>query len=230
MPFARLLTLAALACALAVATPSISGAATAGREPNRPSVPAIPSIIENWGFRLAPYDAATQSAGAMSLAPIPFPEGSVIQRPISYFGAGPSRPQDPAGFIDPQMTFILPIGTVVTAIASGRVCWVKKLENDYSDDYSIGIAPACGGNPAAGQGFGTGATWEHEHVMAPRVKVGDRVKAGQPIATVSYYTTQNWLYAAGLGLYEIGILTGSPDGRPMHLCPARYLAPPRRAA
>jgi hypothetical protein len=186
---------------------------------------AIPAIIENWGFRLAPYDPVTQAAGAMPLQALPFPAESVIQTPITYYGGGPARPQDPPDFVDPQMTFILPIGTEVTAIASGRVCSVTKLETGYSDDYSIGIAPRCTKPDPSGRSQGTVATWEHEHVMAPRVKVGDRVVAGQPIAVVSYYTTSNWLYAAGLGLYEIGILTGGPGGRPMHLCPARYLAP-----
>ncbi|MDD2858179.1 MAG: M23 family metallopeptidase [Candidatus Nanopelagicales bacterium] len=189
----------------------------------------IPSIIENWGFDLAPYDAATKMAGSMSLAPIAFPQGSFIDRPISYYGAGAMRPQDPPGYLDPQMTFFLPIGTTVKAIASGRVCTVTKLQNGYSDDYSIGIAPACSVNTAGGHGFGTIATWEHEHVMSPRVKVGDTVTAGQPMAVVSYYKQDNWLYAASLGLYEIGILTGSPAGRPMHVCPALYLKPSAKA-
>lgn len=197
---------------------------------NGSTAAAIPSIIENWGFRLGSYDPATQTAGAMSLRPLPFPADSIIQTPITYYGGGPARPQDPADFIDPQMTFILPIGTEVTAIASGRVCSVTKLQTGYSDDYSIGIAPACTKPDPSGRSQGTVVTWEHEHVMEPRVKVGDRVVAGQPIAVVSYYTTSNWLYAAGLGLVEIGILTGGPGGRPMHVCPAQYLKSSAKAA
>jgi hypothetical protein len=193
------------------------------------AVSDIPSIIENWGFNLGAYDPATRMAGDMSLAPIPFPTGSVAQAPISYYGGGPTRPQDPPDFVDPQMTFFLPINTVVNSIASGTVCWVKKLETGYSDDYSIGIAPACQQDTHNGQGFGTIATWEHEHVMEPMVKYGDKVKAGQPIAKVSYYNSQNWLYSTGYGLYEIGILLGSAQG-PMHVCPAEYLAPKKKAA
>ncbi|MDP2289279.1 MAG: M23 family metallopeptidase [Actinomycetota bacterium] len=198
-----------------------------GSTPAKPA--SIPSIIENWGFDLAPYNPATKMAGAMSLAPIAFPQGSFIEQPISYYGAGSKRPQDPPGFIDPQMTFYLPIGTTVKAIASGRVCTVTKLQNGYSDDYSIGIAPTCSVNTNGSPGFGTIATWEHEHVMSPRVKIGDKVTAGQPIAVVSYYKQDNWLYTSSMGLVEIGILTGSPDGRPMHLCPALYLKPSAKA-
>lgn len=193
------------------------------------AIAELPSIIENWGFDLGAYDPTTKMAGAMSLAPIAFPAGSVSQAPISYYGGGPTRPQDPPNFVDPQMTFYLPINTVVRSIASGTVCWVKKLETGYSDDYSIGVAPACTKDIRNGQGFGTIATWEHEHVMEPLVAFGDKVKAGQPIAKVSYYNAQNWLYSTGYGLFEIGILIGSAQG-PMHVCPSEYIASSKKSA
>jgi hypothetical protein len=188
----------------------------------------IPAVIESWGVDVAPYDAATRKAGALYVGSIPFPSGSVMQAPIQYYGEGPRRETDPPGYVDPQMTFFVPLGTVVRAIASGTVCAVTKLNTGYSDDYSIGIGVSAGGKPACitgpdGKGFGAVATWEHEHVMEPAVKVGDVVKAGQPIAVASYYKKDNWLYTSGYALYEIGILTGSPDGRPMHVCPALYL-------
>lgn len=199
---------------------------------SRPSTSgAIPAVIESWGIDIGPYDAATQTAGDLYVGPIPFPAGSVQTAPVIYYGGGPTRPQDPPDFVDPQMTFYVPIGTTVRAIASGTVCWVKKLETGYSDDFSIGIgvpvdgSPACQSDPATGQGNGTVATWEHEHVMDPQVSVGQQVVAGQEIAVASYYQRSNWLFTAGYALYEIGILTGSPDGRPQHLCPALYLAP-----
>lgn len=191
---------------------------------------AIPSIIESWGFDLAAYDPATRMAGVMSLAPIPFPADSMMQTPITYYGAPATRPQDRPGFVDPQPTFYLPINTAVRSIITGTVCDVKKLNTGYSDDYSIGVAPTCKPDTANGQGFGVPATWEHEHVMEPAVKVGDKVKAGQVIAKVSYYTTSSWMYSAGIGLFEIGILTGTSDGRAMHLCPALYFAPKMKAA
>lgn len=188
----------------------------------------IPAVIESWGIDVSPYDPSTQTAGQMYLGQIPFPPGSTMTAPIQYYGEGPRRPSDPADFVDPQMTFFVPIGTAVHAIASGTVCSVTKLNTGYSDDYSIGIGVSVGGRSACtfgpdGRGFGAVATWEHEHVMEPRVKVGDVVKAGDPIAVASYYTKDNWLYAAGYALYEIGILGSSPDGRPMHVCPALYL-------
>ena len=192
----------------------------------------VPSVIESWGVSVAPYDAATKKAGDLYVGAIPFPTGSINQGVVEYYGAGPRRPQDPPDFIDPQMTFYVPIHTKVHAIASGEVCWVKPLINNYSEDYSIGLGvsvggrPACQTDPGSGQSSGTIATWEHEHVMEPLVKVGDRVTAGQVIAEASYYTKDNWLYTSGYALYEIGILAASNSGGPpQHVCPALYLAP-----
>ena len=201
------------------------------RDPTPTPSGGIPSVIESWGIDVAPYDASTKMAGALYVGSIPFPADSVIRAPIQYYGEGPRRPTDPPDYIDPQMTFIVPQGTVVHAITSGTVCAVTYLNTGYSNDYSIGIGievdgkPACQFDPGSGRGFGTVATWEHEHVMEPIVVAGDVVRAGDPIAVASYYTTQEWLYATGYALYEIGILASSPDGRPMHVCPALYLQP-----
>lgn len=197
----------------------------------------VPAVIESWGVSVAPYDAATMKAGDLYVGAIPFPTGSVNQAVIQYYGEGPRRPQDPPDFIDPQMTFYVPIHTKVRAIATGEVCWVKALNTGYSDDYSIGLGvsvdgrPACQTDPGSGQGSGTVATWEHEHVMEPAVKVGDKVTAGQVIAEASYYTKDNWLYTSGYALYEIGILVSvNSGGPPQHVCPALYLAPKARDA
>ena len=198
-----------------------------------PSV-QIPAVIESWGIAVSPYDPATKWAGSMYVGEIPFPVGSTMTAPIQYYGEGPRRTSDPPDYIDPQMTFFVPMGTTVHAIASGTVCSVTKLNTGYSDDYSIGIGVSVGGRPACtfgpdGRGFGAVATWEHEHVMEPIVKVGDVVKAGDDIAVASYYTRDNWLYTSGYALYEIGILSSAPDGRPMHVCPALYLKPAAKA-
>ena len=190
----------------------------------------VPHTIESWGIDIGAYDATTQTAGDLYVGDIPFPSGFVLTAPVTYFGGGPSRPQDPPDWVDPQMTFIVPIGTVVRAITSGTVCDVTPLNTGYSNDYTIGIGVAVGGKPACeptpdGRGVGTIATWEHEHVMEPMVEPGDVVKAGDPIAVASYYRTDYWLYQDGYALVEIGVLTQTPDGRPVHTCPALYLKP-----
>jgi hypothetical protein len=195
---------------------------------------SIPQTIESWGIDLAPYDAASHMAGDLDVGPIPFPSDFILKSPIEFFGGGPKRPQDPPDYLDPQMTFIVPKGTVVHATTSGVVCDVRYLNTGYSDDYTIGIGVAVDGKPACtkspdGRGFGTVATWEHEHVMEPKVKPGDTVTAGQPIGVASYYRTDYWLYREGFALYEIGVLTQTPDGRPVHTCPALYLKPSAKA-
>ena len=207
-----------------------SGGPGPGPGPGPTPAGEVPAVIETWGVSVAPYDPTTKKAGDLYVGSIPFPSGAVHQAPIQYYGEGARRPQDPPDFIDPQMTFYVPIHTKVHAIVSGTVCWVIKLQNNYSDDYSVGVGvavngqPACQSNPSTGQGMGTVATWEHEHVMNPVVKVGDTVTAGQEIAEASYYSTNEWMYAAGYALYEIGVLT-QKDNRPAHVCPALYLAP-----
>ena len=116
------------------------------------------------------------------------------------------------------MAFIAPLGTPVIAMADGTVCDLPML---YSNDYSIRVAPkgtACKGGAA-------NILFEHEHVLNPLVKVGDTVKAGQRIATVSDYNP-NWR-AKGYGMVETGVFFMKDDnsGRPWHACLANYLAP-----
>jgi len=200
-----------------------------------PSTPSVPAAIEHWGISVAPYNAATQRAGDLALTPLSADVIGFLDGPITYYGGGRPRPSDPPGFISPQMTFVVPIKTKVRAIVSGTVCDVRELGLSYSDDYTIGIGVATGGRPACqfdpGSGAGTGvvATFEHEHVMNPVVKRGQKVRAGQVIAEASWYTTESPLYQNGLALYEIGILTQNADGSPRHLCPGLYLAPSAKA-
>ncbi len=71
--------------------------------------------------------------------------------------------------------------------------------------------------------------FETEHVIDPLVKFGDRVTAGQRIATVSDYD-RNWK-AMGYGLVEIGIAYNlGNDGSPWHACPSRFFAPTAKNA
>jgi len=204
--------------------------ATPGPGPS-PAPAPIPATIESWGISVTPYDASTQRAGDLSLAPLPSDVIGALDGPITYYGGGVRRPNDPPDFISPQMTFIVPINTKVRAIVSGTVCDVRYLGLSYSEDYTIGIGvsvngqPACQFDPGSGRGSGVVATWEHEHVMKPIVKQGDKVTAGQVIAEASWYTKDSQLYRNNLALYEIGVLTQTPSGSPVHLCPGLYLAP-----
>ena len=120
-----------------------------------------------------------------------------------------------------QPTFVLPAGTKVTAIIDGVVCSIPKL---YSGDYSIMMAPSCD-TPKY--------MWEMEHVINVTVEVGDRVRAGQPVAEVSDYSYEygdpqgrdqsrpDRKY--GFDLVEIGLLEGGEP--PVHHCPWLYIDP-----
>ncbi len=68
---------------------------------------------------------------------------------------------------------------------------------------------------------------EFEHVAKPVVRAGDRVTAGQVIAEVGPLNSQG---SKGLGIVEFGILTGSGNGRPLHVCPYAYFDPTVRVA
>jgi hypothetical protein len=127
------------------------------------------------------------------------------------------------GVKEPQMAFIAPLGTPVISMVDGTVCDVPQL---YSNDYSVRVAPS-GTACKTGQ---ASILFEHEHLNSPQVKVGDKVKAGQQIGTVSDYNP-HWK-AKGLGLIETGVFFSKNDnsGKPWHACLANYLAPSKRAS
>lgn len=106
---------------------------------------------------------------------------------------------------NPQPTFILPMGTKVRALITGVVVNVSKL---YSGDYTVMVA----------KDRTSQWRYETEHVTKVRVKVGQRVKAGQVVAEVSPHDSAN---NGGFGLFEIGILRGGNP--PQHVCPFAYL-------
>ena len=158
--------------------------------------------IKSLGINLGEYDPATGMAGDLKFTKANFASG--MQMLFSEYGyevpatsAGPARR-------NPQPTFIAPLGTNVRSLVDGEVINIPKL---YSNDYSIHV-----------QGEGSDLTFETEHVINVKVKVGDKVKAGQVIAQVSDYDAKNY---DGLGLYEIGVLkSGNP---PSHVCLFDYL-------
>src|SRR3989344_2930710 len=107
---------------------------------------------------------------------------------------------------NPQPTFILPLGTPVRSLVDGIVVAMPTL---WSGDVSIQVTKS-----------GQMERWiyETEHVINPKVKVGDKVKAGQVIAEVSDFDQG---VPAGYGAVEIGILKGGNP--PQHVCPFAYL-------
>jgi hypothetical protein len=113
-----------------------------------------------------------------------------------------------SGSVNPQPVLYAPIGTVVLAIKTGTVIKISKL---YSNDYNIMIAAE---NDKKN-------VWELEHVIDVKVKEGDKVKAGQPIAKVGDFDER---YTPGIGLVEFGLLINS-SGPPSHICPFKKIAP-----
>lgn len=107
---------------------------------------------------------------------------------------------------NPQPTFVVPLGTPVRSIVDGVVVNMPTL---WSGDISIQVTAS-----------GKMETWvyETEHVKNPKVRVGDKVKAGQIIAEVGSFGGGD---PPGFGSVEIGILKGGNP--PHHVCPFLYL-------
>jgi len=109
---------------------------------------------------------------------------------------------------NPQPTFIVPLGTPARALVDGIVAAIPIL---WSKDYSIHITA---------NGQMEKWIYETEHVINPRVKVGDKVKAGQIVGEVSNF---NHGAPPGFGTVEIGVFKGGNP--PKHACPFLYLDP-----
>jgi hypothetical protein len=82
---------------------------------------------------------------------------------------------------NPQWAFHLPLGTPVHSLISGTACDVPVR---YGKDCSIRVVPD---GTTCDSGGRAPIMIETEHVIDPLVKFGDRVTAGQRIATVSDY-------------------------------------------
>ena len=113
-----------------------------------------------------------------------------------------------SGSVNPQPALYAPIGTVVLAIKTGTVIKISKL---WSNDYNIMIAAD---NDKKN-------IWGLEHVIDVKVKEGEKVKAGQPIAKVGDFDER---HTPGIGLVEFGLLINS-SGPPTHVCPFKKIAP-----
>src|SRR3990167_10819279 len=103
---------------------------------------------------------------------------------------------------NPQPTFVVPLGTPVRSIVDGVVVAMPIL---WSGDYSIQLSKT-----------GQMDKWifETEHLVNPKVKVGDKVAAGQIVGEVSNFNNGA---PEGFGTVEIGMLKGGQV--PQHVCP-----------
>ena len=185
--------------ATSTTTTDINAPATAVKNPNEPDLK-----IKDIGINLGYYDSATNRAGDVVFTKTGISQyGNLI---FTNYGeiskANSARPTDT---LNPQPTFIVPLGTKIRSLVDGVVVRIEKL---YSDDYTVMVASNNESN----------WIYETEHIINPTVKVGDAVKAGQVIAEASTHDSQ---YHPGFGLYEIGILHGGNP--PEHLCPFNYL-------
>ena len=184
---------------------------------------SIPKSIQNWGLALDPYDSASGKAGVMQIRGVTPPtfgnatDDAMYSHIVGLYG------EVLKGMTEPQMAFVAPLGTPVISMIDGTVCDLPTL---YSNDYSVRVAPA---GMACVNG-GTPILFEHEHLLNPTVKVGDKVTAGQRIGTVSDFNP-HWK-AKGMGIIETGVFFSKNDnsGKPWHACLANYLAPAKKAA
>ena len=130
--------------------------------------------------------------------------GPIANSLRTFAGYGMPKPHDPNQRI-PQWEFTVPLGTPALSPISGTVFDVPTL---WSDDYTVMI-----------RGDQGGWIWEVEHVMNVEVSVGERVEAGQKIATASDFPER--IDGKGFAIVELGLLEG---GRvPTHHCPLLYI-------
>lgn len=109
---------------------------------------------------------------------------------------------------NPQPTFIVPLGTPARSLVDGIVVAIPTL---WSGDYSVQVTT---------NGKMEKWIYETEHLINPKVKVGDKVTAGQIVGEVSNF---NHGAPPGFGTVEIGLLKGGNP--PSHVCPFLYLDP-----
>jgi len=183
----------------------------------------IPKVIQNWGLAVDTYDSGSGMAGVMRIRGVTPPtfgnaaDNAMYRHIFGVYGMDLKG----TGMKEPQIAIIAPLGTPVISMVDGTVCGLSKV---WSNDYSVQVAPI--GTPCM---IGNWATvlFEHEHLINPTVKVGDKVKAGQQIGTVSDYN-QHWK-AKGFGMIEIGVFfVKKGSNKSWHACLGNYLAPTKR--
>lgn len=163
-----------------------------------------PLKIKNIGVDLGYFDPSTGKAGDFVFTKQKLQFNRLFMDYGFFIPASSASPDKK----NPQPTFILPLGTPVRSIVDGVVASMPTL---WSEDISIQVTTS-----------GKLEKWvyETEHVTNPKVKVGDKVTAGQIIAEVSNFDKGA---PSGFGAVEIGILHGGGKGLPEHVCPFAYL-------
>lgn len=170
-----------------------------GLNPDEP-----PIKIKHIGVNLDDYDPKTGTAGDFVFTKEKLQFGRL------FMGFGFVIPADVSSTrnakSNPQPTFVLPIGTPVRSLVDGVVAAIPVL---WSKDYSIQVTT---------DGKMQKWVYETEHVVNPKVKVGEKVVAGQIVGEVNNFNNGA---PAGFGEVEIGILKGGQS--PEHVCPFLYL-------
>ena len=181
----------------------------------------IPKVIQNWGLAVDTYDSGSGMAGVMRIRGVTPPTFGNAADDAMYRHIFGVYGMDLKGMKEPQIAIIAPLGTPVISMVDGTVCNLSKV---WSNDYTVGVAPI--GTPCMMGNWAT-VLFEHEHLINPMVKVGDKVKAGQQIGTVSDYN-QHWK-AKGFGMIEIGVFfVKKGSNKSWHACLGNYLAPAKR--
>lgn len=167
--------------------------------------PAEPDLkIKNLGIDLGYYDETTGKAGDILFTKDNIEAYGNLMF-LNYAELEKINSAQAEEALNPQPTFIVPLGTKVRSLVDGEVVGVTKL---YSGDYSVQVASRAESD----------WIYETEHVINSIVKVGDKVTAGQAIAEPSDYNSH---HHPGFGLVEIGILKGGNP--PEHVCLFNYL-------
>lgn len=163
-----------------------------------------PLLLKSIGVNLDYYDPNSGKAGDFMFIKEKLQFNRLFMEYGFFIPASSASPEKK----NPQPTFILPLGTPVRSLVDGVVVNMPTL---WSGDISIQVTAT-----------GNMEKWvyETEHVINPKVKVGDKVKAGQVIAEVGSFGNED---PEGYGAVEIGILKGGQT--PEHVCPFAYLDP-----
>src|SRR3990167_7811721 len=163
-----------------------------------------PLKLKSFGVNLDYYDPKTGKAGDFVFTRQKLQFNRLFMDYGFFIPASSASPDKK----NPQPTFVLPLGTPVRSLVDGVVANMPTL---WSGDISIQVTSS-----------GQLERWvyETEHVTNPKVKVGDKVTAGQIVAEVSNFDKGA---PAGYGAVEIGLLHGGGEGLPEHVCPFAYL-------